>query len=371
MPNLWRYLLIDYLKILTLATCSFIAILLTSRLDEIAHFTSFAPSFSLVILYALYQIPYILPIAIPVSCLISAILLMQRLSTTHELTALRSATFPLRTIICPILIAAACVTVLNFYIVSEVATNAHLEANLLKNELRSINPLLLLQNKHLMRAKGFFFDVIGPSKLGKSAADIVLAMPNKENGSINLIVAKKLGASLEQFEADKLTFISTLGKNSKGFSDLLVDNIGSAHSYIDDFSPFLQKKVTHLSNDHLNLGLLLIRLRDFSNQANNNPESRKAVNVAYSEVLRRLSAALSPFTFTLMGLSFGIRLGRRPGSMKAFLALGLAALYLTSFFAAKSYGHHLISSSALYFLPHILIIAFSIISLRRISQGLA
>lgn len=371
MPILWRYLLSNYLKVLLLSTFGFIAILLTSRLDEIAHFASFGPTGLLTLLYALYQIPYILPIAIPVSCLISAILLMQNLSSTHELTALRSASFPIRSIIAPVLLASALIAIFNFYIVSELATDAHLEANLLKNELRSLNPLLLLQNKHLMRAKGYFFDTLGPSKLGQNAADIILAVPNKENDGINLIVAKNLKATLEEFQAEKLTFISSLGKKKEGYNDLLIDNIGSTHSSLDDFSPFLQKKVTHLSNDHLNLGLLLIRLRDYSAQALQNSEAHRSLLLAYAEIIRRLSAALSPFTFTLMGLSFGIKIGRKNNSKKVLLALLLSTLYLTSFFAGKGAADNLLIASTLYFLPHIMIIFFSIYSLRRVSQGIA
>lgn len=98
MPIVWRYLLSHYLKVLVLCVTAFIAVLLTTRLDEIAHFASMGPEGFYIILYTLYQIPYILPIAIPISCLISSILLIQRLSRSHELTALRASGMGLKTI---------------------------------------------------------------------------------------------------------------------------------------------------------------------------------------------------------------------------------------------------------------------------------
>jgi len=48
----------------------------------------------------------------------------------------------------------------------------------------------------------------------------------------------------------------------------------------------------------------------------------------------------------------------------------LSAFYLTAFFAAKGVSQMLFLAAPLYFLPHICIIAFSIFSLRRISQGI-
>lgn len=90
MPVFWWYLLKNYLKVQILSVFSFIAILLVSRLEEIAQFAALGAKLSYLALFILYQIPYVLPIAIPISCLISAMLLFQRLSHTHELTALRA-----------------------------------------------------------------------------------------------------------------------------------------------------------------------------------------------------------------------------------------------------------------------------------------
>jgi lipopolysaccharide export system permease protein len=166
MPILWRYLLVHYFKVLFFCTIAFIIILFTMRLDEIAHFITLGASGLYLLLFTLYQIPYILPIAIPISSLISTILLIQRLSKDHELTALRASAIAIRSILAPILLAAAFLSVLNFYIVSEIATSSHLASGVLKTELRSINPLLILNNKHLMHSKGYHFDILGSSQQG-------------------------------------------------------------------------------------------------------------------------------------------------------------------------------------------------------------
>ncbi len=185
-PIIWRYLLSHYFKVMGLCTVSFIAVLLTARLDEIAHFAVLSPTPQLAALFILLQIPYILPIVIPVSCLISSILLVQRLSKTHELTAFRACGISLKDFLTPILFSAILVGIFNFFIVSELATYSHYQTGIWKEELRSMNPLLLLRNKRLMRVKGGFFNTIGESLNGKIAEHAVLALPNKSQSRISL-----------------------------------------------------------------------------------------------------------------------------------------------------------------------------------------
>ena len=66
MPLFSRYILKSYLYVLLLCVVSFIALLLVSRLQEIAHFASMGAPPLYLIYFILYQIPYVLPIAIPI-----------------------------------------------------------------------------------------------------------------------------------------------------------------------------------------------------------------------------------------------------------------------------------------------------------------
>jgi lipopolysaccharide export system permease protein len=381
MPILWRYMLSQYLKVFFLSTVAFIAVLLTTRAEEIAHFATLGPQGFFVLWFTLYQIPYILPIAIPFSCLISAVLLIKSLSVTHELTALRTCGFAIRNILAPILLAASLITLLNFYIVSEMATNSHLATGLLKSELRSLNPLLLLNNKQMMKMKGFYFDTLGPSRMAESAGDIVLAMPNKSNNRLNMLVAKNLQASMTSFVASDVTLISSLQTEDEDlFDHLMLENIQEAATTIQDFSQMVQKKVWSVNNDHLRSGLLLVRIEeeqkllDRSIKANE-PASQikiiqRNISRSYAEILRRLSIALAVFTFTLMGAAFGINISRNQSNRGLFFVIGLATLYLVAFFTAKSLDHLLLASISLYIVPHIIIVMMSIWALNRASKGI-
>lgn len=365
-PHLWRYLIANYLKVCCLSIIAFIAILLTSRLEEIARFVSFGADLKLVALFTLFQIPYILPIAIPVGCLISSILLMQRLSLHHELTALRSAGFSIKEIITPLLLTSLLLAAVNFYTVSELATTSHLNANLLKNKLFSINPLLLLNNKHLMRVKGFYYDSFGASKMGQSAKDALIVVPNQSKNSLNLILARALEASDRKFNIEDLSMIAPVGSN------VLLESADTSSFSIEDFSRLIQKKVYQASNDSLSMGLLSLRLGDLQEQLQTADEKaplKKSVNQVYSEFARRVSTGLSPITFTLLGLSFGMSISRLKNPFQLVFPIGLAATYLICFFAAKAFESKVALSYTLYLAPHFLIISIGLYKISRLNRG--
>lgn len=375
MPLLWRYLLTQYLRVFLLSTFAFIAILLVMRLEEVAHFITLGADTLTVVEFVLYQIPYILPIAIPLSLLISTVLLLNRLSQFHELTALRACGYGLKQILTPLLMMASLIALLNFYLVSELSSLSHLNSARLKNQLRSINPLHLAHNRHLMRTQGFFFTVLGDSKTGESASNIVFALPSKNSNRLNLMVAKQIEFKSPYFTGENLTLISSLSSRSKSKSSLLIENVGRFATTFEDFSQLLQKQVWLLNNDHLKLSWLLVRIEDERQAASSAATVDQAkqhirnFNRGWAEILRRFSIAFAAFSFTLMGAAFGMRIGRLKSSRGYLFIILLTTLFLLAYFAAQKMGHILATSILLYLSPHVLIIISSIWALKRVSRG--
>lgn len=380
-PIVWRFLQSQYLKVMGFCLIAFTVILLTTRLDDIAHFAALDASITIIFLFVLYQIPYILPIAIPISCLISAILLVQQLSRTHELTALRACGFSLKDLMIPILLVSAFIALANFYIVSELTTSSHFSTSLWKSELRSINPLLLLRNKHLMHAKGAFFDAMGDSRLGESASQVVMAIPNKSHERIDLFIAGQLRAEDELFLGENVSLVTTIGTGEKeDFDQLVVENVEKLQTTAMDFSQLLQRKAWDVKNDHLRMELLLSRLREEKRTLKkavleDHPQEeqqsvKKNIRRCYSEIIRRLSVAFAAFTFTLMGASFGISISRNRSYLSLFYVIGLVSMYLVAYFMAKAMDHRLVASILIYTIPHLIFIALSIWVLKRISKGI-
>lgn len=380
-PIIWRFLLSQYLKVMLFCVVAFIAVLLTTRLSDIAHFATLDASTKTIFLFVVYQIPYILPIAIPVACLISSILLVQRLSHTYELTALRASGIALKDFVTPILLAASFLSVINFYIVSELATTSHLSTSLWKSELRSINPLLLLHNKHLMRLKGAYFEAMGDSRMGESASEVVMAMPNKNNGRISLLLANEMHGDQNSFVCKGITLVTTMDADGPdNFDQLALENIEESQTSTLDFSQLMQRKVWNVNNDHLQMSLLLSRLQKEKasrEQAKKNHvplseqnSNKSTINRCYSEIIRRISVAVATFTFTLMGTSFGISLSRNRTNLPVLYVIVLAAMYLIAYFTARGIDHLLVASALIYTIPHLILIVLSIWMLKRVSKGM-
>lgn len=381
MPILWKNLLSQYLKVLLLCVTAFIAVLVTTRLDEIAHFATLGAEGRYILLFIIYQIPYVLPIALPISALISALILVQGLSQSQELTAMRACGFALKDVFAPIFIAAFLLSIGSFYIVSEMATTSHLSTSLLKNELRSMNPLLMLGNKHIMKLKGIHYDTLGPSRQGESASSVIIAMPNKHNDRINLMVADKMSVSPTHFTAEKVSLLTSLPGGGDHAPDLLaVENIQKSKTSVEDFSQMLQKKVWNLNNDHLNMAMLLIRLSETraavaAAKLAEKPSSEikaleKSLNRNISEISRRLSLGLAVLTFTIMGACFGVSISRLKSCRGLIYVVALTGLFLAAYFSAVGIDHLLIASTALYLVPHLLIIVLSFWTLSRAARGI-
>lgn len=381
MPILWRYLLSHYLKVFLLCVTAIVAILLTMRLDEIAYFATLGPQAFHILWFAMQQVPYMIPIALPFSALISSTLLMLNLSQSRELVAMRSCGYALRDILAPVLAASLFLSALNFYIVSEISTTSHLSAGKLKSQLRSINPLLLMHNKQLMQLKGFYFDTLGSSRVGDFAQDVLFFSPNRHHERMNLMVAKLLQASPILFLGEQITFLTgqEVSEKDKGVENLVVENMTRSSTSIQAFSQMWEKKIWMVNNDHLRLPLLLVRLEEtkkayanlkFSDDREACKQARYDLNRCRTEILRRLSVSLAVFSFTFMGLAFGINVGRHRSSFGLLMVVILGALYLVAFFAAKSFDYAFLFSALLYIVPHVIICAASLWMLSRVARGI-
>jgi len=359
---------------------SFIAVLLTTRLQEIADFAAIGAQGQFVFWFTLYQIPYILPLAIPISCLISAILLVSRLSTTYELTALRASGMTLKNMMTPILLAAACVSLFNFYVASELATSSHLKSRVLEQELRSINPLLLLENRQLIKYKGIYVNSLGPTRVGESASDLVIALANKKNNRISLMFAKNIRLESLNLIGDKVTLVNSLGVNERDLPDhLFIENMNNITTSSKDFLQMLKGNgEARIKTDYLKLSLLLLRSEeDLKGLNKTDPKDLELVSFYqkrivrnFTEILRRIDLGVAPLTFTLMGIAFGITISRRSSHRGILWVLCLSTLFMFSYFAGKGMDHRLLPSALLFLGPHLLIVAASLRTLNKVSKGI-
>ncbi len=345
-----RYLLQNYFKVFFLAIFSFIAILLVSRLREIAEFATFGTPIGKLILFMLYQILYVLPIAIPISCLLSTLLLVQRLSQSYELTALRAGGFSLFKVASPILYVSLFMAVGTFYLISEIATSCHLKTRKMVYELTSINPLLLLQNAKIAKLKSAYVQM-NPIHQGQQVRDLIIAIPGK---SMILCLAKQLEIHEDALLGSNVSLITTSSDH------LVIENLQTTRSAATQLAQLIQTKGWKISHDHLNWNLLKARKRSLFAQESH--KAHRSLLKIKSEIVRRISFSLATVTFSLMGIAFGIQ-------RKILTVIILTSIALISFFIAKELDHLFFFSLALYLAPHLLITSYSLSTLSQIRRG--
>jgi lipopolysaccharide export system permease protein len=357
MPIVWRYLLRSYFQVLLLCVGAFISVLIVLRFQDIAHFaTSGAPKLKIV-LFALLQVPYILPIAIPVSCLIASMLLFQRLSQSHELTALRTCGFGLRAISTPLIFAAFFLTLVNFTIASEVSPRCRSMSKQLLFEMATVNPLFLLQKDSPLKLKSAYCD-IGVLKANKYAEDVLFVIKNSSSQRMTVMSAKELTLKGELLQGKQVALISSVDpKDVNGFDHLVIENQAEMNTRAAHLSQFLQTVDWETSCEYLPLRMILAY--DFAKKG-----YFYLSKGAQVEISRRASISLAALTFTMIGLAFGMQISRNQSKKGIIWAIVLAAFFLMCFIAAKSFRHTPMISVAVYLLPHPLIIFLALRSLR-------
>jgi lipopolysaccharide export system permease protein len=362
MPIFWRYLLRNFFQVFFLSVSSFISVLIVLRFQEIARFATSGASKLKVVLFALLQIPYILPIAIPVSCLIAAILLFQRLSLTHELTAFRTCGLGLKPITTPLLFAGFFLTLVNFTIASEISTRCRSLSKTLIYEMAVANPLFILQKESLVKLKSAYYD-IGVLKANKYAEDVLLVVKNSSSGRLTLMSAKELALKGDLLKGEQVTFISSVDpKKGSGFDHLVIENQAEMNTKAANLSQFLQTVDWSTSFEYLPLRMILAH--DIA--VKKHFAIGKSARV---ELARRVSISLAAFTFTLIGLTFGMQISRNRSKKGILWGIGLAAFFLVCFITAKSLRHAPMLSTTIYLLPHPIIILISLRGLKAIREG--
>jgi lipopolysaccharide export system permease protein len=347
---LYQYLIGTYLRTFFLAVATFVSVLLVSRFKDLARFAALTSDQVQTALYAVYQIPFILPMAIPLSAFIASYLLFSHLSRTSEFTALRAASLSLQKILMPLFLCSLLLALLNFAILAEVAPFCRQASRDLLLKEKTINPLLLLQRQPLLhRHPGYLrMEVDGD---GGSAHNFRFITYNDSNDRLTLITAGKWTFEGKDLFGQDVSIISHIP--GEKFDPLIIENQKTLSTPTGLFLSKLQKNRHKIDNSGFSLKMLRVRAGSFA------------------EILRRISLSLSAVSLTLLGCLFGIAQGRTPSRRPLLFACFLTLLLLDSFFLGKMVRHNPLLAALSYFLPHLLIWAACLYRGRSIARGIA
>lgn len=360
-PILWRYLLGRFFQVLLLSVAGFIAVLLVWRFQEIARFATSGASVAKVALFALYQIPHILPLALPISCLIASLLLFQHMSRTHEITALRASGLGLKMVLAPFLFASTCLFFLNFLFVSEIAPPCRVKSKMLIYKMAMANPLFLLQKESLLRLHNAFFDM-RTLRAGRKAEDVVLAVKNNGTERIVLIAAKELALKEKLLAGKDVAVISTAAPKKEGhFDSLVLENQREMDTLAAPILPFVETANWHATYSHLPLRSIFVKSA---------VEKTPFWKGPFYAIAHRLSLSLAAFAFTWMGIAFGLGIARSNAKKNVLIVISLAMGYFACYAVAHSMRHSTLAAPLLFLLSPLCLLACCTRPLRHITRGI-
>ncbi len=332
MPILWRYLLSGFLRIFTLCVCSFVVILLVARFKEIARFAALSSNFAKTWLFVTFQIPLILPLAIPISAFIASLLLFQNMSKSQELTALRASGVRLSTIIAPILLLSLLLSICNFVICGNLAPSCRRSSKELIYNETSTNPLLLLQRQNLVRMKKSFIQMKADDV--NCAKDLFLITHNQSNNRLSLLNARKFTISHSELIGKDVAGITHL-ESENGYDPLILENQSWMSTDASTLSSKIKKNRPNLETSSLEFPML--RLHD----------KKKAMN----EILRRISLSIAVFSFSILGCYYGIEQGRNLSKKNLMIASSLSIAFMLCYLLGKEVKNPILAF-LIFFLPH-------------------
>lgn len=352
-PVLWRFLLVGYLRIFFVSLTTFITLLLISRFKELARFAALSCSWAKTGLFTFYQLPWILPIAIPLSALLSSFLLFQTISRNHEFTAFRSLGVSLKILFTPLLLAAAMLCVANGWVVSEIAPYCRQETRQILYHETTSNPLLLLQRQRLVKIKDTYLKLEVEDE-GQTAKDFLLIAPTDATDHLSLLSCKELWVENDELRGKNFSLVSFL-------PSMVIENQRFMATEAPLLSASLKKNRPRLDPSSLNARMLQIRIAEKSRMSKG----------ALIELLRRLSLSIAPFSFTWLGAAFGIELGRKKRFRPLVTAIFLVILVFSSYFLGKELKNSPLIAMSAFLFPHVLLGWCSCLRMRRIAKGVA
>lgn len=339
MPFLWKLLLRRFLLIFMLTLLGFIGFLIIFQLEELAKLAASGADLFNLSLFALLQIPYILPVAIAISTLASAFIVMRTLSRSGELTALRASGASISKTLAPLYALALFLVISNFLITSELATRAHMASRNLLVKLTSSNPLFLLENNRAATLRGGYVSLESIKK-GERASNLLLCQLAPDSGRLALFLAKSLTLEEGSLTLDSAALLYPLKQEG-----LYLENVQKSEGSALQWAHLFRPQKFKYAADHLPFKMLLSEIATFKNGSSGKGE--RALGKIQIEIWRRVSFALAPFSFFLLGAIFGIEVGREKKIFPFLIMIGASSATVITFFIGKSVSQ--VSGAALLF----------------------
>ncbi|WP_213318151.1 LptF/LptG family permease [Chlamydiifrater volucris] len=296
MPLLWKLLILRFLKTTCLCSLSLIFISMIGSLQEIVALIAKNISYITVLKLTIYQIPYLLPFIIPVSCFVASFSLFRKLSDNNQITFLRSSGASQALIIFPLLVAAGVICCINFYTCSELASICRYRTCKEIANIAMTSPALLLQTIQKNETNRIFIAVDNCRK--NTFSDVIVALKrDREISDIGIIKNIIPDTAKDTVSANKVLIISKIPDSLKQDSD-------SQEIYTETIDSILIPKVTSTlfaGKSYMKTRTDYLPWKTLLQNCRRGKDSRELL----PEIFRRLAIGTLCVTLTYSGIVLG------------------------------------------------------------------
>jgi len=314
--------------------------------------------------FILYLFPDMLTFTIPLACLVSSVLVFSRFSAEQEITAMRASGVSIWQIITFGLLLGVCASLLCVWLHISIAPVCRYKAYQLRKTAGMQNPMLGIEAGRYIELPGYLICIEERDK--NNLKNIQIFTVNKDENVDSTLTAKS-----GKLIVDKKHQSIILALNDVIYSEIDLKNPQNTTN-------------THISSKTLNFPFNYgdklnnrrlsrkIKHMDFSMLAGNIARCRKynlPTSRLYMEIHSRLSLAMSPLAFFLLGIPFGIKTQRSERSVGLLLCIGLAmGFYVFLVLAGCLKNQPQLHPEILVWLPNIIYQAGGLFALSRIAK---
>jgi lipopolysaccharide export LptBFGC system permease protein LptF len=286
------------------------------------------------------------------------------MSSTNELTSLRASGLSINSIVAPILFVGFCLFLCNLFIVSEITSRCRLQSKNILYEQSSKNPLLLLHRQELLHIKNSYVD-FSSFDASKGVSDLLFIAPDNLSNSLDLLMAKKLKLKDSKLYGKNIaTLFHMPTNNNDSYDSLILENKKTMTTIASELSKFLKFGSYHISSSSfLPLRMLIANYKL-------EKEKKKKIAKISTECSRRIAIGFSAFSFTYLGIAFGIDISRVKSKRKILIAALLALFIFSTFALAKSTKTHSLYFCLIYLLPQVLPLIIAKKTITKVSRGI-
>lgn len=361
-PTLWLYIARAYLYYLSVSLFGIVAIILSTKLEEIARFIALGASVSKITLFVLCLIPYTLQLALPFASTIAAYTVFHQMSRSGELTAARSCGYPLASIFNPVATISLFLCITMIWGIFDLSAKSHLAAKKLEFDVRDEEPLAFLQNSRFLMQHGVAAELEGSFKTGEQVRDVLVCFPSPTNQRLTLLILKKGMAQRKALIGNFMCIISS--KSPAGLNrptcSLLVENADEKKTPTDFIHELSAKNKWKPTAEQFPLSVVRATKQELGKEltaaqytGHSAKKFSKILGKFTTEPFRRLSLSLAVYTLCIFSAVCGVRSYRKSGTSVATLGpiIGFG-FFIMCFLAAKNCSNIPLIAISLYLLPH-------------------